>query len=192
MWDSIIKPTLVLFIVCAVISGALAYVNGVTNGTIQANTLAEQEQYRRQVLEDADSFQKIEREDFPETVEGVYEAFAANTPAGYVVEVSTKGYGGAISMTVGVNADGGITGVIVGNNNETPGLGSKATGSNFTGQFYAVSLGDLPESGLVVVKQTPKADHEIQAVSGATISSRAITRGVQAALDTVKMIEEGD
>lgn len=192
MWNSIIKPTLVLFIVCVIISGSLAYVNGMTTDIIQENTLAEQEEFRRQVLPEADSFRIIEQTGLPEAVKGVYEGFATNASEGYVVEVSTKGYGGAISMTIGVNTEGQISGVIVGSNNETPGLGSKATQADFTEKFDVVSLGNIPESGLVVVKQSPKADHEIQAVSGATISSRAITKGVQAALDAIKIIKGGD
>ncbi len=192
MWNSIIKPTLVLFIVCVIISGSLAYVNGMTTDIIQENTLAEQEEFRRQVLPEADSFRIIEQTGLPEAVKGVYEGFATNVSEGYVVEVSTKGYGGAISMTIGVNTEGQISGVIVGSNNETPGLGSKATQADFTEKFDVVSLGNIPESGLVVVKQSPKADHEIQAVSGATISSRAITKGVQAALDAIKIIKGGD
>lgn len=192
VWNSIIKPTLVLFIVCVIISGSLAYVNGMTTDIIQENTLAEQEEFRRQVLPEADSFRIIEQTGLPEAVKGVYEGFATNVSEGYVVEVSTKGYGGAISMTIGVNTEGQISGVIVGSNNETPGLGSKATQADFTEKFDVVSLGNIPESGLVVVKQSPKADHEIQAVSGATISSRAITKGVQAALDAIKIIKGGD
>lgn len=192
VWNSIIKPTLVLFIVCVIISGSLAYVNGMTTDIIQENTLAEQEEFRRQVLPEADSFRIIEQTGLPEAVKGVYEGFATNASEGYVVEVSTKGYGGAISMTIGVNTEGQISGVIVGSNNETPGLGSKATQADFTEKFDVVSLGNIPESGLVVVKQSPKADHEIQAVSGATISSRAITKGVQAALDAIKIIKGGD
>lgn len=192
MWDSILKPTLVLFIVCVIISGSLAYVNGITADIIQENTLAEQEEFRRQVLPEAESFQKIEQTGLPEAVKDVYEGFTADASAGYVVEVSTKGYGGAISMTVGVNTEGRISGVIVGSNNETPGLGSKATQASFLEKFDVVSLGNIPEGGLVVVKQSPKDEHEIQAVSGATISSRAITKGVQAAFNAVKIIKGGE
>lgn len=192
MWNSIVKPTLVLFIVCVIISGSLAYVNGMTRDTIQVNTLAEQEEFRKQVLNTAEKFEPTEQKGIPEVVKGIYAGFAGNDPVGFVVEVSTKGYGGAISMTVGVNMEGAITGVIVGNNNETPGLGSKATGGDFIARFSSIAIGDIAENALIVVKQQPKAANEVQAVSGATISSRAITKGVQAALDAVKIVKGGD
>lgn len=192
MWNSIIKPTLVLFLVCVVISGSLAYVNGITKDTIQMNTQAEQEEFRRQVLQEAEKFEPAEQEGMPETVKGIFAGFAGNDPVGFVVEVSPKGYGGAINMTVGVNMAGDVTGVIVGNNNETPGLGSKATGGDFIAQFSSITMEELAGNALVVVKQQPKAVNEVQAVSGATISSRAITRGVQEALDAVKIVKGGD
>jgi len=192
MWNSIIKPTLVLFLVCVVISGSLAYVNGITKDTIQKNTQAEQEEFRRQVLQESEKFEPAEQEGMPETVKGIYTGFAGNDPVGFVVEVSPKGYGGAINMTVGVNMEGDVTGVIVGNNNETPGLGSKATGGDFIAQFSSITMKELADNVLVVVKQQPKAANEVQAVSGASISSRAITRGVQEALDAVKIVKGGD
>ena len=177
---------------CVVISGSLAYVNGITKDTIQKNTQAEQEEFRRQVLQAAEKFEEVKPEGMPEAVKGIYAGFKGNDPAGYVVEVSPKGYGGAINMTVGVNMAGDEVRVIVGNNNETPGLGSKATGGDFIARFSSITMEELAGNALVVVKQQPKAVNEVQAVSGATISSRAITSGVQAALDAVKIAKGGD
>jgi electron transport complex protein RnfG len=59
MWDSIIKPTLVLFLVCVIITGALAAVNRVTIEIIDQRTKAEQEEFRKQLLDKADSFKQI-------------------------------------------------------------------------------------------------------------------------------------
>lgn len=187
MWDNIIKPTVILFIICAVITGALAYVNNVTKDIIAQRTQETQEQFRKEALSEADSFVKVEREGLPDKVVGIYEAYKGNDIIGYVVDVSTKGYGGAISLTVGVNNDGQVTGVIVGDNSETPGLGAKAKEPDFIDQFKQVTLNDT----LSVVKQNKKAANEIQAISGATITSRGVTEGVQAALDSVKLLTEG-
>jgi len=188
VWDSIIKPTLVLFIVCAVVTGALAYVNGMTKDIILARTEEEQEQYRIQVMNGADRFVKLEEEGLlSDKVAGVYEAYSQDNLIGYVVDVTTKGYGGTINLTVGVNTDGHVTGVIVGDNSETPGLGSKAKEPDFINQFGEVTVNDT----LSVVKQGKKSANEIQAISGATITSRAVTDGVQAALDAVKLIMNG-
>ncbi|NLM11217.1 MAG: RnfABCDGE type electron transport complex subunit G [Clostridiaceae bacterium] len=187
MWDSIIKPTLILFIVCAVITGALAYVNGITENIILVRAEETQKQYRKEVMSEADSFVKINPEGIPEKIAGIYEAYSNDTLAGYVIDVVTKGYGGSMNLTVGINTDGKVTGVIIGDNNETPGLGSKAEETDFIDQFKEVSVNDT----LTVVKQNKKSANEIQAISGATITSRAVAEGVQVALDSVKLITEG-
>ena len=187
MWDSIIKPTLVLFVVCFVISGSLAYVNDMTKDVIEESANAEQAESRRQVMTEAESFNKVEANGVPDAVTGVYEGYKGKEAIGYVMDVSVKGYGGNISMTVGVSLEGNITGVIIGSNNETPGLGSKATAPAFVNQFNEVGIND----NLIVVKQNKKASNEIQAVSGATVSSRAITKGVDAALSAAKTLIKG-
>jgi len=188
MWNSIIKPTLVLFVVCAVITGALAYVNDMTQDIIFQRTQQEQEQFRKDVMGNADRFVQVNPAGISDKVAGVYEAYSQDgTIIGYVMDVKTKGYGGTISLTVGVNTDGQVTGVIIGDNNETPGLGSKAKEPGFTGQFKEVNVNHT----LSVVKQNKKSANEIQAISGATITSRAVTEGVQIALDSVKLITEG-
>lgn len=187
MWDSIVKPTLILFLVCAVMTGALAYVNGITKDIIQKRTEEAQEQFRQEVMSEADRFVKKDTEGKPEQVSGIYEAYSGDTLKGYVVDVVTKGYGGEMKLTVGVNTEGKVTGVVIGDNNETPGLGSKAKEPGFTGQFKEVTVNDT----LSVVKQNKKSANEIETISGATITSRAVAGGVQVALDLVKSITEG-
>ncbi|HEY8500134.1 MAG TPA: FMN-binding protein, partial [Clostridia bacterium] len=109
--------------------------------------------------------------------------------AGYVVNVAAKGYGGDINMIVGVDNNGAVTGIIIGDNEETPGLGTKALEPDFINQFSEVSFNDK----LTVVKQNKKSANEIQAISGATVTSRGLTEGVQAALDvSKKLMEEGN
>jgi len=187
MWDSIIKPTLVLFVVCFVISGSLAYVNDMTKDVIEESAIAEQAESRRQVMMEAESFKKVEANGVPDAVTGVYEGYKGKEAIGYVMDVTVKGYGGNISMTVGVSLEGNITGVIIGSNNETPGLGSKATEPAFVNQFNEVGIND----NLIMVKQNKKAPNEIQAVSGATVSSKAITKGVDAALSAAETLIKG-
>jgi len=187
VWDSIIKPTLVLFLVCAVITGALAYVNSITENIIQRRMEEQQEQFRKEVMDGADRFTEIKPEGLPERITGVYEAYRNDAIIGYVMDVTTKGYGGAMKLTVGINTEGRVTGVIIGDNNETPGLGSRAKEPGFIDQFKGVTAAET----LSVVKQNKNLDNEIQAISGATITSRAVTEGVQAALDSVRLIMNG-
>ena len=189
MWDSFIKPTLVLFLVCVIITGALAAVNRVTIEIIDQRTKAEQEEFRKQLLDKADSFKQITLEFENPAVTDVYAGYKEGELAGYVINVAAKGYGGDINMTVGVDKNGFVTGVIIGDNEETPGLGTKALEPDFINQFYEVSYNDE----LTVVKQNRKSPNEIQAISGATITSAGVTQGVQAALDiSKKLMEEGN
>jgi electron transport complex protein RnfG len=130
---------------------------------------------------------KIEGLTASERITKVYEAQKGGESLGYVIEVSTKGYGGAIKMFVGIDKSQSITGVLLSSHNETPGLGSKAADEAFSGQY----LGAAPEKELFVVKGVAKNDNEIQAISGATITSRAVTQGVSDAIALVRSMAGG-
>lgn len=195
MFKEIIKPALILFIVCAVVTGALAYVNGVTEPIIDENIrIAEQESLSK-VLSDAEKFlepksaEQLKAEGFEvsERIGKIYEAQKGGESIGFVVEVSTKGYGGAIKMFVGIDKTQSITGVLLMSHSETPGLGAKGAEPSFRDQF----LGAIPEKEFSVVKKNPKADNEIQAISGATVTSRAVTNGVADAVTLVRSMAGG-
>jgi len=99
-------------------------------------------------------------------------AFDDNTLAGFVVKASAQGYADKIELLVGFDAHvKRITGVFVLDQKETPGLGNKIVEEQWLDQFEGRSL----SSPLVVVKTRAEKDHEIDAVSGATISSRCVT-----------------
>ncbi len=93
---------------------------------------------------------------------------------GRVIEVTATGYGGQFLVTVGVAADGRITGVSVGENQETVGLGKNAEKKEFTGQFVG------KDSAIEVVKHGA-AGNQIDALTGATVTSRAVTNAVNEA-----------
>jgi electron transport complex protein RnfG len=93
---------------------------------------------------------------------------------GRVVEVAATGYGGEFLVTVGIESGGTITGVIIGENNETVGLGKNAEKPEFTGQYVNQN------AELEVVKDGAGAG-EIDALTGATITSRAVTDAVNEA-----------
>jgi electron transport complex protein RnfG len=76
--------------------------------------------------------------------------------------------------------------VKIGENSETPGLGSKVTEDNFLVQFQGIN----PQNPLKVVKTEGTRPEEIDAVSGATISSRAVVSGVQAAAEASWLIRQ--
>jgi electron transport complex protein RnfG len=94
---------------------------------------------------------------------------------GITVSVSPQGYSGPIDMLVGINRQGKVKGVKILNHRETPGLGANIVKPDFLKQFEEKSQKDPIE---------PKED--IDAISGATISSRAVCSGVRLALQKVK------
>ena len=108
----------------------------------------------------------------------VYEGIKDGQVIGYTIKTSSKGYGGAIELMVGISKDGKITGVEIGNHSETPGLGSKATEPMFKNQYVDKDV----LNSLLVVKGSTNNDNEISAISGATITSNGVTNGVNAAM----------
>lgn len=97
----------------------------------------------------------------------------------YIVEISSKGYGGPLVLAVGVGADGRVQGVAAITSKETMGLGSKALEPEFTDKFKGITHKDR----LVV-------GEDVQAVTGATITSKAVTREVKEALDAFDQLKK--
>lgn len=177
-----IKPSLSLFAICLITAFCLAFVNNMTKGTIAERTEKDAQEQRKQVLTEADSFKKLDDwqdEDESGLVRDVYAAYKGEDLVGYVFNAFPSGYGGEIAVTVGVGNSSKITGVRIGGNEETPGLGSKTADDKFTVQYQDKDI----NSDLVIVKKPASADNEIQAVSGATISSNAVTSAVQASAE---------
>lgn len=195
MYKEIIKPALILFIVCVIVTGSLAYVNGITGPIIDENNKITEQLSLAQVLPDAESFSdakdaqqlKTEGFDVNERILKLFEGKKGQETIGYIVQVSSKGYGGAIKMFVGVDTNKNITGVLLTEQNETPGLGSKASEPKFIAQY----LKTIPEKEFFVVKGSTKSDNDIQAISGATISSRAVTQSVNDAIALINSMAGG-
>jgi electron transport complex protein RnfG len=102
---------------------------------------------------------------------------ADNKTAGVILSVSSKGYGGPIDMLVGVDASGKVSGVKIIKLSETPGLGLKASDAKYLSQYIGKTWGG-----------EFKAKKDIQAISGATITSQAVADGVSDALRFAKAV----
>jgi electron transport complex protein RnfG len=155
----IIKPALILFLICALTTAALVFVNQETLDTIKALTEEAQVEARKMVLGDADSFAEIkaldkyikENPSFSIIKSGHYGKKDDET-VGAVYLVKPKGYGGEINIVVGIDKDGIVQGIQIGDNNETPGLGSKAAEKPFYSQFTDIDSG----KAIVLVKTKSK------------------------------------
>ena len=190
-----IKTTLSLFIICLVVSAALGFTYTGTKDTIAERSRLDAENARLEVLSGADKFEKVENIDSIlkgkpdlEPVKEAYKALKSGAAAGYVFSTSSKGYGGEIKITVGIDKTGKITGVKIGDNTETPGLGSKAADQPFMSQLLNIT----PKEPLTVVKSNKSKPEQIDAISGATITSRAVVKAVQAAVGvSAELTREG-
>ena len=172
-------------ILCAItliVALVLGAVNAVTVEPIAKNAQAKTENALAALIPDS----QAEQLDVPEgttaegysatvTVAAAYKMTdSSGADAGYCVEVTPTGFGGAVDIMVGILPDGTVSGIsILSCSGETPGLGAKATEETFYGQFAGV-----PADGSVKVS---KDGGDIQALTGATITSRAVTNGVDAA-----------
>ena len=105
---------------------------------------------------------------------------------GYVVNVTNhKAYSGDISYTIGVKADGTLNDYEILSISETAGLGMKAKEDKFKSQFHNVKVDQF-----TVTKQKAGSESEIEAISGATITSKAVTNGVNAGIRYINSILE--
>ena len=172
----VIKPALSLFAIAAIITALLGFARNVTLEPIEKQRKAAQEKTMKAILAEADAFREVDAEKTGSIVR-VFEGLKGGKTIGYVIELSPNGYSGAVNMMVGISgADDKITGMRVVKHSETPGLGALAVNRNFYRQFDDRKL--LP---LKVVK-TPAGEGEIQAITAATITSRAVTGAVNEAI----------
>ena len=111
-------------------------------------------------------------------------ASSGGSQAGYVIKVSGKGYGGAVTIALGITNEGEILGIqILDASNETPGLGQNSTKEDWNSQY----VGMTSDKTLSVVKDGSGSQDNgtINSISGATITSNAVTRAVNVALKFV-------
>lgn len=174
--SNIIKPAAILLIICVIAAALLGYVNTITSAPIaEQEALAKQESMSA-VLPDAASFGE-ETEISEGNITSVTPALdASGNEIGYAVAITTKGFSAGLKLMYGIDTEGTITGLsVVDCANETPGLGANAANESFYGQFTG-------KSGNVAVT---KDGGEIEALTGATITSRAITDAATEAIEYV-------
>lgn len=165
-----LKPIIVLVCICFVATLALAVIHNITQPIIDANQAKADNEARMAVLPEGDSFTEAD----VDLVEGVDSCFVADNGAGIAVTSEYKGFGGAVISIVGVDSEGTITGVQVTDySNETPGLGTRAAEPEYLEQYVGksgLSAGHIND------------DDQVDAISGATITSNAVYNDVVEAL----------
>ena len=187
----IIKLTVTLFATCLVVAFCLGLVNGVTLPNITAANLAKTNAALAKVYPEIDAANFVSTEievsddvaaaaaEYKATVTNVYAITDGGAEAGYAVQVDVSGSQSTISMVVGLDTEGTVTGVSVISSGETSGIGTKVTsnqplpsGVPVLDQFIGKTAADQPL----------KVGGNVDAISGATVSSKGITNGVNGAL----------
>ena len=197
----IVKDALILTAITLISGCLLGLVYEITKNPIaKAQYNAQQKAYQA-VFEEAESFEDYEGFEEAEaaevvagsgytenTINGVVEAKDAfGNTLGYVITLTSHaGYGGDITFSVGITKEGVVNGYSITSIGETAGLGMKAKEEKFSSQFREKNADSLE-----VVKGTVANENQIEAISGATITSKAMTNGVNAALAYFRAISEG-
>lgn len=169
-FNEYIKPFVVLVVICLVVSFLLAFTNSKTEPIIEENARIEAERTRREVLPNATTFTEL-------TVDtkalGIQSAFREDSGAGYVVTAGYKGYGGTVTVTVGLDNDGKVVGLSANVSSETQGIGSKAGQLTYLNRYIGL---------------TGSADG-VDTITNATYSSTAVRDGVSAAFRAFETIK---
>lgn len=170
---TVLAPAAVLLVICILVSAALAGTNLLTRDRIAEAAAKKAEESRMVVLPGAESFE--EKGSHYVGMDG------SGSSIGYVFETEGKGYGGTVKVMTGISTDGSITGVVILSHSETPGLGANAEKEDFREQYKQPVANNV--GGIKVVKFQEPKEGEIQAMTGATITSTAVTNAVNAAIE---------
>ena len=190
MNKQIIHDALILAAFTLVLGFILALVHDITLKPIEAANLATAQAAYKEVFKDADDFKAYDYDadeadkivadaGYSDTIDDVQQALDAEGNAlGYVITVTAKdGSQGSITFSVGIQNDGTVNGYSITDISETPGLGMKAEEEDFYSQFQNKKVDNF-----TVVKNTPSSDDEIEAITGSTITSKAMAKECNAAI----------
>ena len=172
MKNDFVMPILVLTLICLVISGALAFTNSVTAPIIEEAAAVREREARSEMIPEADGFDELTGiEGLPLSIMEVYKT---TNNVGYIFMVTTSGYGGDVKIICGIDSDGRLIRSKVLEHAETKGLGSRIEEAWFAEQF------DGKDSEF----------RDVDAISGATISTNAYISAIRDAFTAFGLIEK--
>ena len=164
----VIRLAVTLLLITGIVAAALAGVNAITKDAIAANQEKKTQDALAVVLPGVSGLEKQALSGDNGIVSEVY-----NSGNNYAVKVLPSGFDGEVTMMVGI-ADGKVTGISVISHTETPGLGAVAAAKNAKGEAFRGQF--VGQSGILEIGE------QVDAMSGATITSNAVVTGVNAAL----------
>ncbi|MBQ3054981.1 MAG: RnfABCDGE type electron transport complex subunit G [Oscillospiraceae bacterium] len=181
------KLVIILAAIAIITGGLLALINEVTKDTIAAQNEQKVKDALNAVLV-AETYEPVDISAFAEdkTVTGAYVAKNGENVLGHCIEVAPNGFGGPISMIVGIDPNGAVTKVAIVNMSETSGIGTKTNDEGFLSQYSGHA------SEITASTKTTIGENEISAITGATVSSKAVTSGVNTALQVAQVLKGGN
>jgi len=165
----ILRLTVTLLLICALVAGVLAGVNAITKDKIAAIQAQKTLDAIAEVLPGVEGLEQMTLSGDTGIVKSAYVS-----DEGYAVEVAPIGFDGEVTLMVGITSGGEVTGISVISHTETPGLGAVAAAKNQRGEAFRNQF--IGAAGELAVGEN------VDAISGATITSKAVTEGVNAAL----------
>lgn len=182
-FKDIIVPAAALLIFCLVATAILAGTNMITSVKIADNAVQTEILSRQEVLPEGASYSDVTTLDNGVTY--CIGTDASGEQAGYVFTAGAKGYGGTVSVMVGLDNDGAITGLKILSHGETPGLGANATKESFRDRF-------IGKTGTLTVNKNSNDGQNVQAITAATITSNAVVNAVNLITDAYSQITGGE
>ena len=178
----ILIPTIALLVICLVATTLLAGTNMITKEKIALNAVETEKASRMLVLPEGKEYGEVT------TLEsGITYCIGTNEAGeevGYVFTTGAKGYGGTVSVMVGIAKDGTITGIEILSHAETPGLGANAVKPEFKDRF-------IGKAGELTVDKNSNDGQNVQAITAATITSKAVVSAVNAVTAAYEEITGG-
>ena len=174
-----------LFIITVIAALGLSLTNLATAGAIEEQKIKAANEARQAVLSGSESFEQMELDNTHSGegtsiyIDEVYAGKSGDSIVGYTFRILSKGYGGDIEINVGIDTEGKIGAIQIGAHSETPGLGAKIADDKFIGQYK----GKTADKALELVKGSASGEAQVEAISGATVSSRAVTEGINKAIE---------
>lgn len=183
----IVNPTIVLTVICIIVTLALSSTNLLTAKRIEELAVKAKKDAMLTLIE-ADNYPEVTQKIGQESIT-YNKAVKEDKTIGYIFTVGSKGYGGEVLVMTAVNTDGTVAAVdVLDASGETPGLGQ-----NITKESFYLQYSGLKDNVSVVKQNADKENNEINAVTGATISSDAVNNSVNKALEyAAQIIAKGE
>lgn len=190
-----IKFGIILLIFCAISAGLLAYVNGITEPKIKQMEFEQtMKSYQAIFGEAADDFEEYDKAKLEEIqanypdIQNVFVAKKGGEVVGYGINVNTNGFGGSMTNAIGILLDGDkLAGFRNITNQETKGFGTHIEGDDYVASYVGKSA-----AGPVEYAKDPSGENQVMWISGATVTSKAVVKGDNIAIEVYNDVLKAD